>query len=126
MRQVIPVPDAPKPNGNYSHAVRAGNMLYVAGQIPLDAATGELVPGGIEAQTKQVFANIKTVLTAAGLDFKNVVKCYTYVDDIKNLPIVNQFYVEHFPADPPARTSIQVAALPKAAMVEIGVIAVFD
>ncbi|MCL2563283.1 MAG: Rid family detoxifying hydrolase [Oscillospiraceae bacterium] len=124
MKKVIPVPDAPKPKGQYSHAVQAGNLLYTAGQIPLDPATDKLVDGGIEAQTRQVMCNLKTVLNAAGADFPNVVKAHVYVDDIANMPVVNSVYAEYFPTDPPARTSVQVAALPMGALVEIGLIAI--
>jgi len=126
LKKVIPVPDAPKPGGHYSHAVQAGNLLYTAGQIPLDPKTGKLVDGGIEAQTRQVMANLKTVLHAAGIDFSKVVKAHVYVDDIANLSILNGIYAEYFPTDPPARTSVQVAALPLGALVEIGLIAVVD
>jgi len=126
MKKIIPVPGAPKPGGHYSHAVQAGNLLYTAGQIPLDPATGKLVDGGIEAQTRQVMQNLKTVLHAAGVDFSHVVKAHVYVDDIANMPIVNGIYAEHFPTDPPARTSVQVAALPMDALIEIGLIAVVE
>ena len=126
MKQIIPVPDAPRPAGQYSHAVRAGNMLYLSGQVPLDPVSWTIVEGGIEPQTRQVMKNLETVLTAAGLGFENVVKSYVYVDDIANMPIVNGIYAEAFPTDPPARTSIQVAALPLGAMIEIGMIAVFE
>ena len=126
MKQVIPVPDAPKPAGQYSHAVRAGNTLYISGQVGLDPVSGTIVEGGIEPQTRQVMKNLETALTAAGLEFKHVVKSYVYVDDIANMPTVNGIYAEAFPTDPPARTSIEVAALPLGAMIEIGMIAVFE
>ena len=126
MKKVIPVPDAPKPNGQYSHAVRAGNLLYTAGQIPLDPVSWTIVDGGIAAQTRQVFKNLETILTAAGLDFSHVVKANVYMDDIANLMPINEVYAEYFPTDPPARTSLEVAALPKEAMVEIELIAVFE
>ena len=126
MKQIIPAPDAPKPAGQYSHAVRTGNTLYLSGQVALDPVSWTIVEGGIEAQTRQVMKNLETVLTAAGLGFKNVVKSYVYVDDIANMPTVNVIYAEAFPTDPPARTSIQVAALPLGAMIEIGMIAVFE
>ena len=124
MKKIIPVPNAPQPGGHYSHAVQAGNLLYTAGQIPLDPTTGKLVDGGIETQTRQVMQNLKTVLNAAGVGFPHVVKAHVYVDDIAYMPVVNSIYAEHFPTDPPARTSVQVAALPMGALIEIGLIAV--
>jgi len=125
-KQIIPVPGAPNPNGHYSHAVRTGNLLYIAGQIPLDVNTGKLVEGDVEAQAWQVFKNLKTVLDAAGLDFSDIVKCHLYVDDMANFAVVNGVYREHFPTDPPARTTIQVAGLPLGSKVEIGAIAAFE
>ena len=126
MKKVIPVPNAPKPGGHYSHAVQAGNLLYTAGQVPLDPATGKLAEGGIEVQTRQVMQNLKAVLNAAGVGFSHVVKAHVYVDDIAHMPTVNGIYAEYFPADPPARTSVQVAALPMGALIEIGLIAVIE
>ena len=126
MKEIVPVSGAPKPGGHYSHAVRTGNLLYTAGQIPIDPATGQLVDGGIAAQTRQVMHNLETVLAAAGLDFSHVVNANVYVDDIANMPIVNGIYAEFFPADPPARTSVQVAGLPLGSLIEVGLIAAFD
>ncbi|MCL2588528.1 MAG: Rid family detoxifying hydrolase [Oscillospiraceae bacterium] len=126
MRQVIPTPGAPKPNGQYSPAVRSGNLLYIAGQLGQIPETGAFVKGGVEAETKQVFANLKAILNDAGLTFDNVIKCNSYVLDIANLPIVNKFYIEHFPENPPARTSLQVAAIPHGGLVEIELIAAFE
>ena len=124
MKKIIPVPGAPAVKGHYSHAVQAGNLLFTAGQIPLNPATGQLVEGDIKAQARQVLENLKTVLHAAGLDFSSVVKAHVYVSDIANMPAVNEIYAACFPEHPPARTSVQVAALPLGAMVEIDMIAV--
>jgi len=124
-KQIIPV-DAPNGNGLYSHAVRTGNLLYTAGQIPLDASTGKLVEGDVQAQMHQAFKNVKNVLGAAGLGLGDVVKVYLYIADMENFAAINEVYREYFPENPPARTAFGVAALPFNAMVEIGVIAAFE
>lgn len=121
--ETIATEQAPAAIGPYSQAVRAGQMLFVSGQIPLDPQTMELVPGGIEAQTRQVMANLAAVLQAAGESFSSVVKTTIYLADLADFATVNAVYGEAFPADPPARVTIQVAGLPRGALVEIDCIA---
>ena len=110
---------APAAIGPYSQAVQAGSLVFLSGQIPLEPASGELVAGGIEAQTRQVLANLQAVLTAAGLDFASLVKTTIYLVDLGDFATVNRLYGECCGAVPPARATVQVAALPKGALVEI-------
>jgi 2-iminobutanoate/2-iminopropanoate deaminase len=123
MRQAVSTPAAPAAIGPYSQAIKAGPLLFVSGQIPLDPATGQLVPGGIEAQTRQVFANIEAILDAAGASFDAVVSATVYVADMNDFAKVNEIYATYFKAPAPARATVQVARLPKDALVEIQVIA---
>jgi 2-iminobutanoate/2-iminopropanoate deaminase len=124
MRQAVSTPAAPAAIGPYSQAVKAGNLLFLSGQIPLDPATGQLVAGGIEPQTRQVFANIGAILQAAGVSFEAVVSATVYVADMNDFAKVNEIYATYFSAPAPARATVQVARLPKDALVEIQVIAV--
>ena len=118
---------APAPVGPYSQAVIHGGVVYCSGQIPLDPATGEMIEGDIEAQTRQVFANLRAVLEAAGSSLDRVVRASVYLADLSLFPRVNAVYAEHFSAAPqPARSTIQAAALPLGAQVEIDVIALVD
>jgi 2-iminobutanoate/2-iminopropanoate deaminase len=118
---------APAPVGPYSQAVIHGDVLYCSGQIPLDPATGEMIAGDIEAQTRQVFANLRAVLEAAGSSLDRVVRASVYLADLSLFPRVNAVYAEHFHTTPkPARSTIQAAALPLGAQVEIDVIALVD
>jgi reactive intermediate/imine deaminase len=118
---------APAPVGPYSQAIEHDGVLYCSGQIPLDPATGELVAGDIEAQTRQVFANLRAVLEAAGSSLDRVVRAGVYLVDLGLFPRVNAIYAEYFDGDPqPARSTVQVAALPLGAEVEIDVIALVD
>ena len=123
MREAITTPEAPAAIGPYSQAIKAGNLLFLSGQIPLDPATGQLVPGGIDSQTRRVFANIGAILKAAGLSFANVVSATVYVADMNDFGKVNEIYATYFSAPAPARATVQVARLPKDALVEIQVIA---
>ncbi|MDZ7271864.1 MAG: RidA family protein [candidate division KSB1 bacterium] len=125
-RQVIATSGAPAAIGPYSQAIKVGKMLFTAGQIPIDPATGELVAGTIEEQTRRVLDNLGAVLKAAGMDFGDVVSATVYMDDIANYPRINQVYAEYFPHDPPARCAMQVARLPKGAALEIALVAVKD
>lgn len=119
-KQVIATSEAPAAIGPYSQAIKVGDWLFFSGQLALDAASGELVAGGIAAQTEQVMANIGAVLKAAGLDFNSVVKTTIYLVDLQDFSIVNEIYGRYFSADSaPARATIQVAALPKKALIEI-------
>jgi 2-iminobutanoate/2-iminopropanoate deaminase len=124
-RTVIHTDQAPKAIGPYSQAVAvpAGRMVFLSGQIPLDPATGELVPGDITAQTTQVMKNLGAVLTAAGLSFDHVVRCTIFLADLADFGVVNAIYGKAFPSSPPARATVQVAALPRGARVEIDAIA---
>ena len=122
-KKIIRPVNAAPPVGPYSHAVRVGDLLFCSGQIPLDPATGQLVPGEVVAQTQQVLANLRAILVAEGLDFSRVVKSTVFLTDLGDFAAMNEVYARHFPADPPARSTVQVSALPRGARVEIEVIA---
>jgi len=124
MKKVIATPDAPAAVGPYSQAIVAGNFLFAAGQIPLDPATGELVEGDVTAQTERVLKNVAGVLAANGMNFSNVVKATVFMVDLGHFGLMNAVYSKYFSEPFPARSTIQVAALPKGAQVEIEVIAV--
>lgn len=115
-------PPGAKPLGPYSPGVAAGGFVFLAGQIPIDAS-GDIVPGGIEAQTEQVFRNLKSVLGAAGLSFADVVKATVFMMDLGEFARMNSVYEKHVAQPYPARSTIQVAGLPKGARVEIEMIA---
>ncbi len=118
---------APAPVGPYSQGIRSGGMVYASGQIPLDPATGEKVDGEIEDETRQVLANLRAVLEAAGSSMDRVVKATVYLTDLSLFPRVNAVYAEAFTVDPaPARVTVGVAALPLGAQVEIDAIALAD
>jgi 2-iminobutanoate/2-iminopropanoate deaminase len=111
--------------GPYNHAVRVGDLLFCAGQIPIDPATGQLVPGDIKDQTRRVLENVKCILDDQGLTFANVVKSTVFLTNLADFAGMNEVYSQYFTSDFPARSTIQVAALPRAASVEIEVIAHF-
>ena len=111
--------------GPYNHAVRVGDLLFCAGQIPLDPASGNLVPGDIKAQTERVLENVKIILEDQKLSFKNVVKSTVFLTSLADFAAMNEVYGKYFTSDFPARSTIQVSALPRAANVEIEVIAHF-
>lgn len=123
-RDVIQTDKAPKAIGPYSQAIVSGAGVYLSGQIPLDPATGELVLGDVSAQTEQVMKNLAAVLTAAGCTFENVVRCGIFLTDLADFGKVNEVYARYFPSNPPARSTVQVVALPRGAKVEIDCIAV--
>lgn len=123
-RELISSPDAPKAIGPYSQAIRAGNLLFLSGQIPLDPQTGNIVPGDITAQTERVFQNITAVLKAAGAGFANVVRTTVFLADMNEFAAMNEVYGKHVIDPPPARSTVQVARLPKDVRVEIDVIAI--
>lgn len=125
-RRIIHSDQAPKAIGPYSQAVQVGNTVYLSGQTPIDPATGELVVGDISTQARQVFENLKAVLAAAGLGFDNVARVGIYLTDLGNFVAVNEVMKTYFNEPYPARSTIGVAALPKAANVEIDMIAVID
>ena len=114
---------APVAIGPYCHAVRSGSLVFTSGQIPVDPATGTLVEDDIISQTRQVFTNLKMVLEAAGLGLKDVVKTTVYLKDMAEFPQLNEIYAEHFGEHTPARSTIQVAALPLDCRVEIEAVA---
>lgn len=122
-KKIISTKDAPAAIGPYSQAVRAGDLLFVSGQIPLDASTGEMVTGDIEAQTRRVMENLGAVLAAAGAKFEHVVRSTIYLTDLGDFAKVNAVYGSYFSAQPPARATVQVSALPRGSNVEIDVIA---
>ena len=114
---------APAAIGPYCHAVRSGSLIFTSGQIPVDPATGSLVEDDIISQTRQVFTNLKTVLEAAGLGLENVVKTTVYLKDMAEFPLLNEIYAKQFGEHTPARSTIQVAALPLDCRVEIEAVA---
>ena len=123
-KKVINEESAPAAIGPYSHAIDTGlGLIFTSGQIPVDPATGEIVEGGIEAQTEQVFANLKAVLEAAGSSFDKVVKATVFLQDMKDFAVVNSIYAKYLGTDAPARSAVHVAGLPKGSLVEIEVIA---
>ncbi|HEY3451740.1 MAG TPA: RidA family protein [Myxococcales bacterium] len=125
-RQIVSSPQAPKAIGPYSQAVAvsaAGKFLFCSGQIPLDPATGEMVQGDVVAQTERVMKNLEAVLAAGGMSFANVVRTTIFLTDLADFAKVNETYARYFKADPPARATVQVAALPRGSKVEIDAIA---
>jgi 2-iminobutanoate/2-iminopropanoate deaminase len=123
MRQAVSTPSAPAAIGPYSQAVRAGSLVFVSGQIPIDPATGSLVGGDIVAQTHRVFQNIGEILNAAGASFDQVVRTTVYLADMNDFAAMNEVYATYFSSPAPARATVQAARLPKDARVEIDVIA---
>jgi len=122
-KQIINTQDAPAPIGPYNQAVKAGNMLFVSGQIALHPETNQLVKENIMDETHQVMQNIKHILSAAHMDFSDVVKATIFITDMNNFSQVNEVYGKYFSGHFPARETVQVSALPKAVNVEISVIA---
>ena len=123
-RQIISTENAPAAVGPYSQAVRIGNLVYTAGQLGMDPKTGRLAEEGIEAQTRQALANLSAILEAAGTTVSNVIKTTIFLQDMGDFQAVNRVYAQFFPAAPPARSTVQVAALPLGGQVEIEVVAV--
>ena len=124
MKEIIATQDAPQAIGPYSQAVRAGNMVFASGQIPLDPATKEFVPGGIAEQTEQVLQNLKAVFAAAGVGMDQIVKTTVFLADMDDFTAMNEVYGKYFGQNPPARATVQAARLPRDAKVEIEAIAV--
>jgi 2-iminobutanoate/2-iminopropanoate deaminase len=123
MKEIISTNEAPAAIGPYSQAVRTGRFLFCSGQIPLDPKSGEIVSGDIKAQTRRVMDNVAAVLKAEGLSFDNIVKTTIFLTDLADFQTVNEIYGSYFKQNPPARSTVQVAALPRGANVEIEVIA---
>jgi 2-iminobutanoate/2-iminopropanoate deaminase len=124
MRQLVTAPDAPKAMGAYSPAIKAGNLLFISGQIPVDPTTGSLIDGDIAAQADQVMRNLTALLRAAGASFTNVVRTTVYLADMNDFAAMNEVYSKYIVDPPPARATVQVARLPRDVKIEIDAIAV--
>ncbi|MBV9612743.1 MAG: RidA family protein [Acidobacteriaceae bacterium] len=124
MKEIITAPNAPKAAGPYSTAVRQNGLVFLSGQIPLDPKTGQLVTGTIEEQTARVLENLKAVLDGAGLSLGHVVKTTVFLKDMSNFARMNETYGQYFSANPPARSTVEVARLPRDVQVEIEAIAI--
>jgi len=125
-KKIVQTDKAPKAIGPYSQAIRLEGLVFSAGQIGLDPSTGELVPGGVEAQTRQVLTNLKNVLAAADSELSFVVKTTVFLKDMNDFQKMNAVYAEFFPENPPARSTVAVSALPKGALVEIEAVALLS
>jgi 2-iminobutanoate/2-iminopropanoate deaminase len=123
-KQIISTAQAPKPIGPYSAGIRAGELVFTAGQVGIDPATGELVAGGIAAETRQALRNVQAILEAAGSSLDRVVKTTVFLRDMADFAAMNAVYAEFFPAAPPARTTIQAGALPRNVAIEIEAVGV--
>lgn len=124
-KTIINPANSPVAVGPYNHAVRVGDLLFCSGQIPLDPQTGNLVSGDLKAQTDRVLQNVKAILDDQGLTFANVMKSTVFLTNLGDFAAMNEIYAKYFPASFPARSTVQVAGLPKGASVEIEVIAHF-
>jgi 2-iminobutanoate/2-iminopropanoate deaminase len=123
-RQVVSAPDAPKAMGAYSPAIKAGNLLFVSGQIPVDPSTGTLVTGDIAAQADRVMQNLSALLRAAGVGFEHVVRTTVFLADMNDFAAMNEVYSRYIVDPPPARATVQVARLPRDVSIEVDAIAV--
>jgi 2-iminobutanoate/2-iminopropanoate deaminase len=126
VKQAISSADAPKAIGPYSQAVKAGQLLFLSGQVPLDPVSGQMIDGDIAAQTRRVFENLGAVLKAGGRSFADVVRTTVFLADMNDFAAMNEVYGQYFKEPYPARATVQVARLPKDARVEIDLIASFD
>ena len=122
-KQVICTEKAPPAIGPYSQAIKSGGFLFASGQIPIDPSTGQIVDGGIEEQTKQVLENVLGLLESAGMSLENVVKTTLFITNMDEFPIINRIYSNYFKQSPPARSCVEVSALPKGVKIEIEFIA---
>ena len=126
MREVIATDNGPKAIGPYSQAIKANGLVFLSGQIPLDPATQQLIAGDVAAQTERVLQNIAGILDAAGSSLSQVVKTTVFLKSMNDFAAMNEVYGRHFTAEPPARSTVEVARLPKDVLVEIDVIALAD
>ncbi|MCE1157133.1 MAG: RidA family protein [Spirochaetia bacterium] len=124
MKRCIRTQAAPAAIGPYSQGMLTGNMLFVSGQLPIDPATGEMLPADTAAQTRQILKNLGAILGAAGFALSDVVKTTVFLKDLQDFTAMNEVYREFFPSDSPARSTVQVARLPKDSIVEIEAVAV--
>ena len=122
-KKVVATKEAPQAIGPYSQAIKAGGFVFTAGQIPIDPATGKLVEGDVKAQTERVLKNLSAVLAAAGSSMDRVVKTTVFLKNMSDFPAMNEAYGQFFKNDPPSRSTVQAAALPKDALIEIDVVA---
>lgn len=125
-KKVICTLEAPAAIGPYSQAIKVGNLVFTSGQIPLDPATGQIVAGGVAEQTRRVMENLKAVLAAAGATLRDVVKTTLYIKNMSDFSTINEIYGQYFPEEPPARSCVEAARLPRDVLVEIEAIAVVD
>jgi len=123
MRSIVSAKNAPAAIGPYSQAIQTDSLVMTSGQLPVDPSTGEIATGGIEAQTAQALDNLNAVLNAAGFSMDSVIKTTVFIKDMNDFSRMNAIYANYFPADPPARSCIEVARLPKDALIEIEAIA---
>lgn len=126
MKKIVASDKAPAAIGPYSQAIQFSGLLYVSGQIGIDAKTGEFVEGGIEAQTEQVLENLKAIIEEAGMSLRDVLKCSCFLKNMDDFATFNSIYEKYFGANPPARETVEVARLPKDALVEISAICGVD
>jgi 2-iminobutanoate/2-iminopropanoate deaminase len=124
MKEIISAPNAPKPGGPYSPGIRQNGFVFLSGQIPLDPQTSQLVTGPIEAQTARVIENLQAVLASAGLSLNDVVKTTVFLKNMDDFSRMNEAYGKFFPTSPPARTTVEVARLPRDVQIEIEAIAI--
>jgi 2-iminobutanoate/2-iminopropanoate deaminase len=126
VKSIIATKEAPAAIGPYSQAIKVGNLIFTSGQIPIDPASGQIVAGGVAEQTARVMANLQAVLTAAGAGLDDVVKTTVYIKDMDGFGIINEVYNRYFTKEPPARSCVEVARLPKDVLVEIEAVAVVE
>lgn len=123
MKKIVQTSGAPAPIGPYSQAVKFGNLLMVSGQVAINPATGQFEAGDVRTQTRLVMENLQAILKAENLSFADVLKCSIFIKDMNDFPLINEVYGGYFPKDPPARETVEVARLPKDALVEISLVA---
>jgi 2-iminobutanoate/2-iminopropanoate deaminase len=126
MREVVATENAPKPIGPYSQAIKANGFIFLSGQTPLDPATQQLVTGGVAEQTERTLKNLEAVLKAAGSGLDKVVRCGVFLKDMNDFAAMNEMYGKFFKSNPPARSTVQAARLPKDCLVEIDAIAIYS